>query len=94
MYQNRRRWVSLATATALLCMMLNGPLSSNARAEAPASAKDLYTGGRVSYNLGHYDDALKQFEAAYRIKQDPAFLFNIAQCMRNLNRFEGRLAHI
>lgn len=88
MYQKRRHSVSLATAIAILCVLLNGAIGGRAFADTAGSAKDLYTAGRVSYNLGHYDEALKQFEAAYRIKQDPAFLFNIAQCMRNLNRFE------
>ncbi|HJX66909.1 MAG TPA: tetratricopeptide repeat protein [Polyangia bacterium] len=36
----------------------------------------------VAYNLGHYDEAAKHFEAAYTIIQDSAFLFNIAQSYR------------
>jgi tetratricopeptide repeat protein len=55
---------------------------------SPGSAKELYTSGRTSYNLGHYEEALRDFEAAYRSKQDAAFLFNIAQCQRNLRRYE------
>ena len=36
----------------------------------------------VAYNLGHYDEAAKHFEAAYTLVQDSAFLFNIAQSYR------------
>jgi hypothetical protein len=38
--------------------------------------------GNVAYNLGHFDDAAKHFEAAYKLVQDPASLFNIAQSYR------------
>ena len=38
--------------------------------------------GNVAYNLGHFDDAAKHYEAAYKLVQDPAFLFNIAQSYR------------
>jgi len=30
--------------------------------------------------LGEYREALDQFKEAYRLKQDPSFLYNIAQC--------------
>lgn len=40
--------------------------------------------GTTDYNLGHYEDALAAFERGYRVKNDPAFLFNIGQCHRQL----------
>ncbi len=51
-------------------------------------AKQLYDDGVTNYNLGHYDEALEAFENGYRIRHDPAFLFNIAQCQRQLHRYE------
>jgi tetratricopeptide (TPR) repeat protein len=75
-----RRYV---TAMLLLLAAVGG----YARADAP-TAKDLYENGRKNYNLGHYEDALKDFEKAYQTKDDPAFLFNIAQCQRSLRRYE------
>jgi hypothetical protein len=36
------------------------------------------------YNLGHFQAALAEYEAAYMAVQDPPFLFNIAQCHRKL----------
>lgn len=44
----------------------------------------LYEQGTAEYNLGAYDTALTAFEGAYRLKADPALLFNIAQCYRQL----------
>jgi tetratricopeptide (TPR) repeat protein len=55
-----------------------------ARAEAP-SAKSLYDSGMKHYNLAELDAALRDFKEAYRLKPDPAFLFNIAQCHRRLD---------
>lgn len=69
-------WVLLATPTF-------------ARADSDtARAKQLYAQGVTSYNLGHYDEALTAFEMGYRLRQDSAFLFNIAQCQRMLNRYQ------
>jgi len=51
-------------------------------------AKQLYDDGVTNYNLGHYEEALTAFEMAYRIRHDAAFLFNIAQCQRQLRRYE------
>lgn len=67
-----------------------GALSTNvAYAELDAGkAKQLYSEGVTEYNLGHYDQALTAFEMGYRVKQDSAFLFNIAQCQRMLNRYQ------
>ncbi len=53
-----------------------------------ARAKELYGAGVTEYNLGHYDTALASFEQAYRLHHDPAFLFNIGQCQRQLRRYE------
>ncbi|HEY2747964.1 MAG TPA: hypothetical protein VGL86_25250 [Polyangia bacterium] len=51
-----------------------------------SKAKQLYDDGLTNYNLGHYDEALTAFEMGYRVRHDPAFLFNIAQCQRQLRR--------
>lgn len=53
------------------------------------TAKQLYEEGLTNYNLGHYEQALNSFEMGYRMKQDPAFLFNIGQCQRQLKQYEN-----
>ena len=54
--------------------------------DGKATAKALYQAATTHYNLGEFEDALKAYREAYRQAPDPAFLFNIAQCQRQLNR--------
>ncbi len=76
-----RSWGSILGLLAALA------LSSAARAENPAKAKANYKEGLLQYNLGEYDKALEKFKGAYLELPDPAFLFNIAQCQRQLGQF-------
>lgn len=48
-------------------------------------AREKFSEGNLAYDLGEFDRALKAFSEAYRLKPLPAFLFNIAQCHRQLN---------
>jgi tetratricopeptide (TPR) repeat protein len=43
------------------------------------------------YNLDEFAPALAEFREAYRLKPDPSFLFNIAQCHRKLGQTEAAL---
>jgi tetratricopeptide (TPR) repeat protein len=63
----------------LLCFALAAP---NAGADDIAEAREHYRKGSKAYDLGHYQDAIREYEAAYTIKDDPALLFNIAQAYR------------
>jgi tetratricopeptide (TPR) repeat protein len=58
-----------------------------AHAENPAKAKAAYKEGLLQYNLGEYEKALDKFKTAYLELPDAAFLFNIAQCQRQLGQF-------
>lgn len=80
-----RRILLIGACVLTLCL-------SAARATAaddPAAAKEAYRVGLLQYNLGDYDKALAQFRAAYLAHPDPAFLFNIAQCQRQLAQFDA-----
>jgi len=57
-------------------------LFGTARADDVGAAREHYQKGTRAYDLGHYDEAVKEYEAAYRAKDDPALLFNIAQAYR------------
>lgn len=57
-------------------------------ADSAAAAKTHYTEGLKRYNLGEFSKALDEFKTAYLAKPDPAFLFNIAQCQRQLGQFD------
>jgi hypothetical protein len=43
-----------------------------------------YKKGRSLYNVSEYRPALEEFKQAYVLHEDPAFLYNIAQCHRQL----------
>ena len=51
-------------------------------------AKHRFGQAKTEYDLAHFDDALADFEAAYKAKPLPAFLFNIGQCHFQLKHFD------
>jgi tetratricopeptide (TPR) repeat protein len=54
-------------------------------------ARAHYEQAVADYNLDEYAPALAEFREAYRIKPDPSFLFNIAQCHRKLGQNDAAL---
>src|ERR1700747_636344 len=62
----------------VLCLLPAGA----ARAEDTTAAREHYQKGTAFFDLGKYADAIKEFEAAYEAKNDPAFLYNLAQAHR------------
>jgi hypothetical protein len=62
------------------------PASAEAKPspEIRATSREHFNQGTRHYDLGHYQEALGEFEAAYMGVPDPAFLFNIAQCHRKM----------
>jgi hypothetical protein len=82
-------------ATTLVICSCGASFASNAWAQshedAAAVAKARYKEGRVHYQLGEYHAAIKEFKEAYRLKPDATFLFNIAQCHRQLQEFTEAL---
>jgi tetratricopeptide (TPR) repeat protein len=69
----------------MLCLA-GAPLS--AHADDTADARRLYTSGTKHFDLAEYEEALTDFKEGYRHKDDPVFLYNIAQCYRLLNKNE------
>lgn len=53
-----------------------------ARADDAAVAREHAQKATTFYKLARYDDAIREFEAAYEAKADPALLYNLAQCHR------------
>ena len=82
----------LVAVSAILLFASFG-FGATAQAQAPApdnktAAKEHYTRGTSFYDLGKYDDAIREFEAAYQLKNDPAFLYNLAQSYRQAGNHE------
>jgi hypothetical protein len=76
----------LAPATLLLALALF------AAGDTKDSARQLVKEAKVAFDLGHFDEAASRYEAAYRIIQDPALLFNMGQAYRLGGRREQALA--
>jgi tetratricopeptide (TPR) repeat protein len=49
-------------------------------------ARRHFEAGRLSYEASDYDTALHEFEAARKVRQFPAFDYNIARCLDRLER--------
>jgi hypothetical protein len=60
---------------------------AQAHENASAAARAHYKDGRANYQLGEYRAAIREFKEAYRLKPDATFLFNIAQCYRQLHEY-------
>jgi tetratricopeptide (TPR) repeat protein len=56
-----------------------------ARAEDKAAARAAFAEARRQYDLNEFQAALDAFKRAYLNYEDPAFLYNIAQCHRQLD---------
>ncbi len=69
----------------LVLMVATVPSTAHADKE---QAKAHYERGKRLYNLSRFGDAVKEYEAAYLEMEDPAFLFNIGQCYRQLGNNE------
>src|ERR1700747_869924 len=51
-------------------------------------AREHFRQAEIDFTLGKFEDALHGYQAAYEAKPLTAFLFNIAQCYRNLGDYE------
>jgi tetratricopeptide (TPR) repeat protein len=61
-----------------------GLLTGTAYADDKETARQAYLEGTKRYDLNEFAPALEAFKRAYLSYEDPAFLFNIAQCYRQL----------
>ncbi len=66
---------------AIVALLLLAPLGASAKTPAE-EAKEHYIAANKAFNLADYDEAIREFEAAYRIVEDPAFIYNLAQAHR------------
>ena len=80
--------------TLSLCISLLAPsLAWAAGSSDPTteSARRFYLSGTKHFDLTEYREALNDFKQAYRVKEDPVFLYNIAQCLRLLDEKKDAL---
>jgi tetratricopeptide (TPR) repeat protein len=79
-----------SVAVAMLLSVLCAP--GGARADQNTEeARRLYESATRHFDLTEYEAALNDFKEGYRRKDDPVFLYNIAQCYRLLNKNDDAL---
>jgi hypothetical protein len=87
-----RVWTCLVRPFGLLCLLTLAwvpPTRAQETEQDPKQeAKARYTSGQSHYNLNEFKAALDEFKEAYRLYPDPVFLFNVAQCERQLGDFD------
>ena len=79
----------------LLAVAMISITSPPARADEDADvaqAQRRFEAGMADYHLEDYDKAIAEWEAGYRIKQAPQFLYNIAQAYRMSKRPDRALS--
>jgi tetratricopeptide (TPR) repeat protein len=72
------RWGWLGGLVVISCLVGAGV----ARADDAAAAGDLFKKGQAHYAVGEYEAAAEAYQNAYKLKPDPALLFNAAQSLR------------
>jgi tetratricopeptide (TPR) repeat protein len=66
------------------------PLATHAESpETLQQAKTHFEAGRALYQLGRYDDAVREFTAGHQLVPRPQFLLNLGQCYRKLDDLEA-----
>src|SRR5882757_941416 len=78
---SHRRSGTCFTVFLPLLIVLCGPIA-HAQSGSKA-ARPFYDKGVMEYTLGHFPEAIAQFEKAYEIDPAPILLFNIAQAHRH-----------
>lgn len=69
------------------------PAPSSQPADAlAAEAQRHWTAGMAHFQLEEWDDAIKEWEAGFRLKPVPQFLYNIAQAYRQSKRYDKALS--
>lgn len=68
--------------------------ASAAAQEPSAEARAAFEEGSTAFRLGHYEEAIRQFELAYRLSGARKLLYNIAQAYRRNFEVEGDVADL
>ena len=79
------RW--LVCATSVLVRRGAGLCGAGAGAndDPVTRARTHFEAGRALYQLGNYNEALREFAAGYQLAPRPQFLLNLGQCYRKLD---------
>jgi tetratricopeptide (TPR) repeat protein len=84
----------VALLAVVWCLTGTGSAAAAGDPEHVARAREHYAQGSRLFDLSEYDAALREFKEAYRLVDDPAFLYNIAQCQRKLGNLEEAITFL
>ena len=78
---------------ALVVTVLACAAHAQAQTDDPvARARTHFEAGRALYQLGNYNEALREFAAGYQLAARPQFLLNLGQCYRKLDDLQNARA--
>ncbi len=69
---------------ALAALLLSAP----AFADATAEAREHFKRAQTHYALGEFEEAAREFRETYRLREEPALLFNIGQAYRQMRQWQ------
>jgi tetratricopeptide (TPR) repeat protein len=75
-------------AVALLACLVAVSAARADEADTSRALRERYARGTTLFDLGRYDEAIKEYEAAYELRNDPTLLYDIAQAHRLAHRPE------
>lgn len=85
----RRSFLKLRWGACLVALAMAAPAGAKKKSDpAEEQAKERFASAQKAYDLARFEEALKLYSQAYELKPLPGFLFNIAQCHRQLNDLE------
>jgi tetratricopeptide (TPR) repeat protein len=70
-------------------LLVSGPLLADTGADVRMHFKQ----GQTHYALGEFQEAIEEFREAYRLRQEPAILFNLAQSYRQIREWQHAYFH-
>jgi len=79
---NRRAHQILIVAVMAIAPVVVARTGQAAERGSKKTAEAHYQKGMKAYTLGRFEDAIEEFEKAYELRQEPIFLYNIAQSHR------------
>lgn len=81
-------------STALFVALLSWIPAQAFGQEEDATARSHFQAGRSHYDRGAYEEAQREFEAAYELSQRPALLYNLYLVAERLGDLDTAIAHL
>ncbi len=80
------------TIASITCVLVAIAFATPAFADQTSDeARKHFEAGTAAFNLGEFKTAVDEYKAAYKLRSDPVFLYNIAQAYRMGNDLEQAL---